>query len=255
MTAADVFASIEAHVVAIGEFLEKARRYRPLAHEAERLYREAARIASEVRRTSRSPKPGDDPAGFERRLAEIAASAGKTLDDFLASERYRAVVDVLASGGVTATRLAELFADVEPAAPRGRLHLPVTAKRGEKAVEPEAAAETLERMVAEGIEPQRGPGVGSDETIRPIRFFENLVGLDAALLVIVDGEAIDAPSLRAAELGEILVYTPCLKVPFVVGLRAESPDDWLDIGAGGYPKYRERCRELITARGITVETL
>jgi len=151
-----------------------------------------------------------------------------------------------------------LFADVEAAPPDGRLHLPLAAKRGKKLLEPEAAAEALASMAAEGIEPQRGPGVGGDDEIHPIRFFETLVGIDAALVVIVTGEAIvssGAPALRASELGEILVYTRRLRVPFVVGLRAASPDDWLDVRAGGYSEHRDRCRELIESRGFVVEIL
>jgi hypothetical protein len=114
----------------------------------------------------------------------------------------------------------------------------------------------LAGLAASGIEPQPGGGVGGDDELRPIRFFAGFAGLDAALVVVVDGEAIvssGAPVLRAPELGEVLVYAARLAVPFRVGLRSRSPNDWLEVKAGGYPEYRERCRELLRARGITVE--
>ena len=255
----DVFATIEAEVVAIGEFLDEARRYRPLAAEADRLYAEAAGIATEVRRANRASR-GDDAAGSEARMQAIALSAKQTLADFRAGALYRTTVDGLAADPprTTAAELAALFADVEPYRPTGRAYLPLVAKRGKDVLEPEAAAEALAMMAADGIEPQRGPGVGGDARVQPVRFFESLVAIDAPLVVIVESDAIGAggpPTLRAPELGEILVYAPRVRAPFVVGLRDESPDDWLGVRAGGYPAYRDRCRELVAARGLVVETV
>ena len=56
-------------------------------------------------------------------------------------------------------------------------------------------------------------------------------------------------------LGELLIYARRLKVPLSAGLRAHSPDDWLELRAGGYAEYRERCRQALTARDIAVEDL
>jgi len=252
---ADSYSAIEAHVVAVGEFLEKARRYRSLAVEAERLYREAARIAAEVRAMNRTREEGGDPAPLEARLGEIVATAHRTLDEFHAGESYRAVSRAAMP---TSAALLALFADVEAATPSGRLYFPLVAKRGKEVLEPEAAGETLAAIAADGIEPQRGPGVGGDDEIHPIRFFETLVAIDAAIVLIVDGDAVaacGAPVLRASELGETLVYVRRLRAPFVVGLRNESPDDWLEIRAGGYPAYRDRCREVIESRGFAVESV
>jgi hypothetical protein len=251
----DAYPAIEAHVVAIGEFLEKARRYRPLAAEALRLYQEAARIAAEVRRVSRARETIADPAPLEARLGEIVANAERALDEILAGPGYRAVAEAAspAAGDLTA-----LFADVEAAAPSGRLYLPLVAKRGKDVLEPDAAAEMVASIAADGIEPQRGPGVGGDDHVHPIRFFETLDGIEAPMVLIVAADAIvasGAPVLRASELGEILVYARRLALPFVVGLRDESPDDWLEIRAGGYPEYRDRCRGAIESAGFATEKL
>jgi len=62
---------------------------------------------------------------------------------------------------------------------------------------------------------------------------------------LVLGQAID----------EVLVYERRLRAPFSVGVRRESPDDWLELRAGGYEPYRERCRELIAASGVAVRDL
>ncbi len=110
-------------------------------------------------------------------------------------------------------------------------------------------------MTREGIEAQAGPGVGADASVLPIRFFAGIAGIDAALWVVVAGEHIPAPAFRAPELDEVLVYVRRLRAPFSVGVRRESPDDWLELRAGGYKPYRERCRELITARGVEVREL
>ena len=251
----DVFQRIEARIVAIGEFLEIARRYRPLAAESESLYRTAARIGAAVRKASRAP--GEPPAGLaalEQELESALEQPRRALADLLASPRYRALLESLAAGNrAQVSRLVgELFADVEPATLAGPLYFPLAAKRGEGVLEPEAAAEAIQRMSVDGIEPQPGPGVGGDASVRPIRFFEGSSGIDAAILVIVAGESVTEPAFRAPEMGELLVSAERLRVPFEVGLRSQSPDDWLEVRAGGYLQYRERCRELLVAGGFRV---
>jgi hypothetical protein len=255
----DAFATIESHVVAIGEFLEKARRYRPLVTEADALLTDTAAIAAEVRRASRENR-ADEASRSEARLREIVAVAERTLADFRSGARYQAVVAALANEPTRAAAadLVALFTDVEAHLPSGRLYLPLVAKRGKDVLEPDAAAEALAGMAAEGIEPQRGPGVGGDDSIHPIRFFESLVAIDAPLVVIVEAEVIvraDVPILRAPDLGEVLVYVPRLRASFVVGIRGDSPDDWIAIRAGGYPQYRDACRELVTRRGLRMEII
>ena len=253
----DVFATIESHVVAIGEFLDKARRYRPLLAEADRLYADAAAMAAVARRASRENRL-DEASRSEARLREIVAIAERTLADFRSGARYRAVVDALASEPAHAASvdLADLFADVEAHVPSGRLYLPLVEKRGKDVLEPDAAAEALAGMATNGIAPQRGPGVGGDDSIHPIRFFESLVAIDAPLVVIVESEAVVAagrPILRAPDLGEVLAYVPRLRASFVVGVRDDVPNDWIAIRAGGYSEYRDRCRQFVEQRGFKVE--
>jgi hypothetical protein len=254
----DPFQRIEANVVAIGELLEQSRRYRPLAGEAERLYLSASRIAAQVRRSNRAAHgaEGDLPR-LEREIETVAEAARRMVGDFLTGPTYHAMLASLdREDSRDSSRLvAEVFADVEPAAARGALFLALPGKRGQGVLDPETAADMVGRMAREGIEPQSAPGVGSDANVHPIRFFEGVTGLEAALLVIVSGEEVRAPTLRAPEVGEFLVYARRLKVPFSAGLRRQSPDDWLEVRAGGYAEYRERCRELIAARGISIADL
>jgi len=254
----DPFARIEAHVVAIGELLEQSRRYRPLAAEAERLYLSASRIAARVRRSSRAAEGAEgDVADLEREIASAAASARRMVGDFLAGPAYRAMLASLErEDSEDSSRLvAEIFADVEPVAARDALFLALPGKRGERALDPETAAAMVGRMAREGIEPQSTPGVGSDANVHPIRFFEGLTGIEAAVLVVISGREVRAPTVHAPEVGEFLVYTRRLKVALCAGLRRQSPDDWLEVRAGGYGEYRERCRELIAAQGISITDL
>ena len=251
----DPFQRIEAHVVAIGELLEQSRRYRPLAAEAERLYLAATRIAAGVRRVSRTARAAEEEtAQLERGIESVAEAARRMVGDFLAGPTYRAMLASLdrEDPRESSRLVAEVFADVEPTSARGILYLPLSAERGQRVLDPETAAEAVGRMAREGIGPQSAPGVGSDANVRPIRLFEGVTGVDAAVLVIVSGEDVQAPTFRAPEVGELLVYARRLNVPLSAGLRAESPDDWLGVRAGGYAEYRERCRELIAARGISI---
>lgn len=263
----DVFQRIEAHVVALGGFLEGARRYRPLAADAERLYGAASRIAARVRRASRMRESGEDPDRLERELAALVEEAQRSLRAFLEGAAYRALLSALERGDdvEASRRIAEVFADIEPAPPAGRLFLPLSSRRGERrdassatgesgpqALEPEAAVAMVAAMARDGIEPQPGPGVGGDENVRPIRFYEGIKGVDAALLLIVEASDVRAPAFRCAELGERLVYASRLRVPLAAGLQRQSPDDWLELRGGGYPQYRSRCRELLQASGIDV---
>jgi len=251
----DSFERIEAHVVAIGELLEQSRRYRPLAGEAERLYLSASRIAARVRRSSRTANAADaDVAQLEREIESVAESARRMVDDFLAGRIYRAMLASLEhEDSEDSSRLiAEVFADVEPVAGRGALFLALPGKRGQRVLDPEAAADMVGRMAREGIEPHSTPGVGSDANVHPIRFFEGVMGIEAPVLVIVSGTDIRVPTVHAPEVGEFLVYTRRLKVPLCAGLRRQSPDDWLEVRAGGYGEYRERCRELIAAQRISI---
>jgi len=179
------------------------------------------------------------------------------LTDFLASPSYRQLVAALEREDVaeSSSRIVALFADIEPAKPSGMLYFPLSAKRGESALEPDGAAETVARMARDGIEPPHAPGVGGDANVHPIRFYEGVAGIDVPILVVVPGAAITQPAFRARALGELLIYARRLKVPLSAGLRAHSPDDWLELRAGGYAEYRERCRQALTARDIAVEDL
>ncbi len=254
----DSFERIEAHVVAIGELLEQSRRYRPLAGKAERLYLCASRITARVRRSSREADAADgDVARLEREIESVAESARRMVGDFLVGPTYRAMLASLErEDSRDSSRLvAEVFADVEPATARDTLFLALPAKRGQRVLDPETVADMVGRMVREGIEPQSTPGVGGDANVHPIRFFEGVTGIEAAVLVVVSGKDVRAPTVHASEVGEFLVYTRRLKVPLCAGLRRQSPDDWLEVRAGGYGEYRERCRELIAAQGISIADL
>ncbi len=263
----DVFQRIETHVVALGNFLERARRYRPLAADFQRLYGIASRIAARVRRASRMRDSSEDPDRLEQELAALVEEAQRSLRAFLEGATYRALLSSLDRGddASVARWIVEVFADVEPATPGGRLYFPLSARRAESRVgaappgeseprvlEPEAAAGMVVAMARDGIEPPPGSGVGGDENVWPIRFYERTEGVDAALLVIVDGGNVRGAAFRAVDLGELLVYARTLRVPVAVGVRTQSPDDWLELRAGGYPEYRQRCRELLVTRGIDV---
>ncbi len=266
----DAFTRIEADVVAIGEFLERARRYRPLAATAAVAYRRATEIAARVRRVNRAHGETTDLESLAAEIHGVHEGAERDLEEFLEGTAYRGLVEALAGEATDAgERIAEVFADIEPIEAHADLHLPIAARTRRGAatdptkrsalegspgvLEPEAVAQVIARALRDGVEPESGPGVGADRTIRPIRFFEGTDGIDAAIfLIVASGTPIPAPTFRAPELGEVLVYARRLVVPFTVGLRERSPDDWLELRAGGYPDYRRRCRELLEAAGCAV---
>lgn len=254
----DAFARIEEQVVAIGELLEQTRRYRPLAAETAELYAAVSRVTARVRRANRDARgAGLDLEALARAVESSAVAVRHLLDEFHSSPTYRALLDALGQEDAPEIRrlVPQVFADLEPTTPAGDLLWPLSAKRGEGLLQPDAAAEAVARMTSEGIEAQAGPGVGADASVRPIRFFAGIAGIDAALWVVVAGERVAAPAFRAPELDEVLVYERRLRAPFSVGVRRESPDDWLELRAGGYEPYRERCRELIAASGVAVRDL
>lgn len=270
----DAFRRIEADVVAVGEFLEQARRYRPLVGRADAAYRRATAIAARVRAANRGGEGVADLETLADEIRDVARAAKSDLDGFLAGPQYRGLLDSIAQeGDDAAARIHDLFADIEPLDTRGDLYLPLVRPARPSAAhekpakgsaleespgtfEPQAAAEIVARMARDGIEPQAGPGVGADAAVRPIRFFEGVEGIDAPILLTVPPSAgFTAPAFRAPELGEVLVYAHRLRVSFAVGLRLKSPDDWLELRAGGYTEYRRRCRDLFTAAGTAVVDL
>lgn len=252
----DVSDEIEARIAAIGELLESARRYLPLAAEAHELYLTSSRIASRLRRASRGSAAGNEQAieeiGSELESALLAGRAA--LEQFLASSAYRDLVAKLQAGDTAeaALRVCEIFADIEPAFGVGLLYYPLTGKREEGILAPEAGIERIRRMTGDGLDPSASPGVGGDSAVRPVRLYEGAGGLDAAVFLLVRGDDIHIPLFRATGIGEVLVYTPKLRVPFEIGLRSQSPDDWLEVRPGGYAKYRDRWRDLLRDGGFTV---
>lgn len=252
----DVFERIEERIIAIGEFLERARRYRPLAAEADRLYWASTRLSSRVRRAHRDARASDAET-LEGELAALLEAGETVLAKFLASAPYRGLLEAIAAGesGEIARRVVEIFADIEPATALDFLYFPLTAKHGEGILEPEAGIEMIRRISGAGFEPSRGPGVGGDDRVHPIRLYEGSVGIDAAVLLAVAGDAIPAPAMRAPEAGEILVYAPRLVAPFEVALRRQSPDDWLEVRPGGYAEYHARWRDLLEKDGFPIREI
>ena len=116
-----------------------------------------------------------------------------------------------------------MFADVEPIASVERLYQPLAAKRGESGVEPEAGVGRIRALAAEGLGPTAGPGVGGDDAIHPIRFYDGLEGLDVPVLLEVEGSALTLPLFRATGLGEVLVYAPRLARTVPRGAPAREP--------------------------------
>jgi hypothetical protein len=242
----DVFARIESRFVELSGLLERMRRYRPLAASAAELVRASSRLSAEVRAALRAGDAGGAEP-LESRATTLATDANARLEAVVGSADYRALAEAVVAADVAAAAAlaARVFADVEPADSVSRIYQPLTAKRGESGVEPEAGIGRLRALREEGLEPTPGPGVGGDETIRPIRFYEGTEGLDVAVLLEVEGEALGLPLFRASGLGEILVYAPRVRVPFRVAVRLESPDDWLEARPGGYARYRARWLEAL----------
>lgn len=255
----DVFERVEAQIVAVGELLETARRYRPLEADAHRLYLVSARIGSRLRQASREAAGGGIEAAetIERELESVLEEGHAALQRFLASAAYRDFIARIQAGETeeVARRVCEVFADVEPAALPGLLYYPITGKREEGMLEPEAGVERIARMVEQGFESSRGVGVGGDANVHPLRFYESPEGIDAAVFLVVHGSEVEVPAFRATVIGEVLYYTPRLRAPFEVALRTQSPDDWLEIRPGGYVRYRERWRELLRDHGLTAREI
>ena len=77
-----------------------------------------------------------------------------------------------------------------------------------------------------------------------------------ALLVAILGGDPEIQVVGEARDGvEGVELTRRLRVPLLIGLRGTSPDDWLEVRAGGYAEYRERCREALSARGLAITDL
>ena len=247
----DVFARIEARYVELSGLLERSRRYRALVGASSELVRASSKLSSEVRAALRA---GDAAAAepLETRAGVLIADATARLDAVVGGEDHRALVAAIDSGDVprAAALAPRVFADVEPIASVERLYQPLAAKRGESGVEPEAGVGRIRALAAEGLGPTAGPGVGGDDAIHPIRFYDGLEGLDVPVLLEVAGSAVTLPLFRATGLGEVLIYAPRLLVPFRVALRRESPDDWLEARPGGYERYRARWIESLAAAGL-----
>lgn len=252
----EVFEQLDARMAEIGELLESARRYRPLATETHELYLTSSRIGSRLRQASRAPAAGNEKTIEDiGRELESALRAGRVaVEQFLAGSGYRDLAASLQAGDTAeaALHVCEIFADIEPVSGVGLLYYPLTGKREEGILEPEAGIERIRRMTGEGLEPSRAPGVGGDSSVHPVRLYEGAEGLDAAVFLLVRGDDVNIPLFRATGIGEVLVYTPKLRVPFEVGLRSQSPDDWLEARPGGYAKYRDRWRALLRDGGFTV---
>lgn len=248
--AGDPFSRLEAAFVEISGLLERLRRYRPLAGDETELRRNAAILSAEIRVALRG---GDDAAAssLEPRAADLLAGARRSLESFLASEDHRALVEAAAVGdAAAATRLVPLvFADVELADPPERIFHPLLGARGSDVLEPEVGLARIREIASAGFAPTPGPGVGADDTIRPIRFFDGAEGLDVAVLLAVEGRNLAVPTFRAG-LDERLVYAPRLRLPFRVALRRESPDEWLEARPGGYVAYRDRWLGLLDEASI-----
>lgn len=252
----DVFRRIEDAIVAAGELLDNARRYRALEEEGERLYLASVRLGARARRAGREADTAA-AAEIEAELGRALGAARRAIADVVAGSAYRSLVSALASGRRDALGAAvpSVFADVEAVAAPEAVLSPISGKRGEGLLEPEAGVEAVCRVRRDGIEPAPGPGVGGDDRVRPIRLYESADGLDAAVFLVVRGEDLPAPVFRASGIGEILVYAPRIAAPFTVGIRSESPDEWFETRSGGYRDYRARWRELLESNGFVVRDL
>lgn len=247
----DVFGRLEARFVDLSGLLERLQRYRSLAAHGESLYLETTRLSSAIRAAMREGRDGDALA-LEHRANELIAEARGRIDELQRSADYRDLLAALAADDArAAVRLAqEVFAELEALPVPATLYSPLVGPRGSEALEPEVGIERIRTVRDEGFAPTPGPGVGGDESVHPVRFFEGAEGFDVAVLLVVDGADLGVPALRASDLGEVLVYAPRLRVPLRVALRRESPDDWLEARPGGYAKYRARWLELLDASGF-----
>ena len=250
---------LESAVADVGALLVRAEKYRrATGPEGARLRREAFAIGDAARRLHR--RNGLDAATVSALLDEAHALGDRLrglVSAVRASAAYRDAVAAHAAGdGATLARvLPEIFADLEPASPRGPLFVPLDwLRRGRLRPVDQLTAEVVDLaragLPAEGDDLSRG----ADPDLPAV-----VLGADAPedpVVLRLAAEDVRGPLHRLADSGEYLVHVPRLRAPLTVAIAADfAPDEQLrvELAPEDYARHRDALAAALAAAGVAVD--
>jgi hypothetical protein len=260
--AIDILEEIAGAITEVADCHLRGRRYRMIAAFCEREVLEPAlAIGSEVRLTHRRGGPARERATAMldelRRLKDACESA---IAGVHASAPYRVLVDAWNGGrhGDVAAAAPGVFTAVEsyPRCPIVYHPIIVATRRAgaEHFITPVACAESIARVAREGIAPARALDLGADEAVQAVALSDGFETLETPIAVAIDPAVVGVPMCRVVPVGDALVYTPLLRVPWHVRVAAAATDEWWAVRPEAYRDYVQELKAELAARRIALTT-
>ena len=251
---------LEAAIADTGALLVRLQKYTPATSaEVVELSQAAFALGDAARRLHRREQL-DEPASVTL-LADARALVDRlraVLAGVRAAPAYRAAVAAHAAGdqGALATLLPMVFAGLEPRAAATDLFTPVEwLRRGRRRSTDDVAADILrtrdEGLAADGDDVS--PGADAE---LPAVVLTAVPPADDPVVLRLPGARLP-PVYRLADTGELLVYTPRLRVPELSALLAVAlPDEEqrrVEIPAGEWSEWRSELARTLARSGIRIE--
>ncbi len=235
-----------------------ARRYRAIAADCEeRFLGRALEVGSALRAHARVPDAErrviDDAL---RELTQLIGECEAAIRSVRESAPYRAALAAWNAGRLleVAVQAPVIFDGVVPDILASRLYLPVSvtaAGRGEHFLAATVVADHIALLLRDGI-PQSDPppGRGADEQLGVVTLDDDTESADSPIMLAIDGGSLALPTFRLQPAGEVLIYTPRLRVPAAVHFAAGTTDEWWAVRPDAYAGYTATLARELAARGV-----
>jgi len=244
----------------IGRCYGRARRYRAIATACEeRFLARALAIGSVLRERARLSDA--DPRGVDdavRELTRLVGECESAISDVRESPPYRAarcawderrLFDVAAYAPAL---FDAVVADMTPCA----LYFPITVTAGRGGGDHFVAASALAARVVgflhNGIPASDPPPeLGADEHIGAVVLDDDAEAIGSPITLTFDAGSLELPRFRLEPAGEVLIYTPLLRVRTRVRFAAQVHDEWWAVTPDAYERYTAALADELAARGVT----
>ena len=248
----------------LGRCYARARRYRAIAAECEeRFLGRALAIGSVLRVHARAVGADSLVAGDAvRELTQLIADCDAAIQGVHDSATYRAARCAWDEGRFldVAAQAAAIFDAVVPDAAATTLYVPVAVtsdtRRGDHFLPAPVLVERIVALLRDGIpRSDPPPEIGADERLGVVMLEDDAETTGSPVALAIEAESLPLPRFRLEPAGEVLVYTPRLRVPARVRLAAGVSDEWWAIRPDAYARYATALTEELAACGVGVDRL
>jgi hypothetical protein len=260
---AEQIIALEATLAELSDVYSIARGFTVLQARAEaELLPHIHALGSRLRRLVRTGQLMEE--AIERTAAEILGLATlwrSELDALRCSPLYRQAVRAVA--GDRQAELAEVIpqvlAGLRVVEPGCSLYFPVSASSGRRRpgaspfLSPTACADTIVRLLAEGIAPEAEAAEWWERELPSIACSDAPAGLETPIAVCLAAADVHVTVFAESDVATLRVFTARLHAPMSIVLARDATDEWWEAYQDSYHSFREALQRELTVRGQRVE--